>query len=350
MAHGEASSSGTDDVPLMRCIFCLQDRPGSDEHIFPLAIGGRLKTNRVCTKCNSDLGARVDAALSDFFPIRMRRSDLGLAGNGGIIPAWYEMFVGKATVVGQKASRVSVTFNKSDGKLDTRQLYHAEDTVTAEGNRARLITVDARDRDQIPKMIQRERKRHGLRPLTDEELTDATAGFTETLVDRPIIKRDFSVSFAYLRHAIIKIAYELAFLWLGEDYLDDPLAAEIRAAITKEDVASTDDILGYVGVAEQCTAFNAWTPHDAHHLAYASLLSMDIIVAVRIFDIYAAAVVVSRQASRYFKTQADQEKLRFLAIDASTGATVDTAFQSEVFRLARLMSFHCRRPPFPDPL
>jgi hypothetical protein len=41
------------------------------------------------------------------------------------------------------------------------------------------------------------------------------------------IRKDLSVSFAFLRHAMMKIAYELAFLWLGETYLEDPVAHQL---------------------------------------------------------------------------------------------------------------------------
>jgi transposase, IS6 family len=67
----------------MRCIFCLKERPGSEEHVFPLAIGGTLTTDRVCEPCNSTLGSRVDSALTDNFAVRIRRAELGLAGNSG---------------------------------------------------------------------------------------------------------------------------------------------------------------------------------------------------------------------------------------------------------------------------
>ena len=46
-------SGGGPDLPTMRCIFCDQERPGSEEHVFPLAISGRLITDRVCKPCNS---------------------------------------------------------------------------------------------------------------------------------------------------------------------------------------------------------------------------------------------------------------------------------------------------------
>ena len=83
----------------MQCIFCSEERSPSVEHVFPLAIGGTITTDRVCLKCNSELGTRVDAALSDFFPVRMRRAKLALAGNEGTPPAWYEMFLGQASVI-----------------------------------------------------------------------------------------------------------------------------------------------------------------------------------------------------------------------------------------------------------
>jgi len=70
----------------MRCTFCFEERPPSLEHVFPLAIGGTIETDRVCRVCNSTLGTRVDAALSDFLPIRTRRAKLGLVGNAGVSP------------------------------------------------------------------------------------------------------------------------------------------------------------------------------------------------------------------------------------------------------------------------
>ena len=39
----------------MRCIFCSNERPSSLEHVFPLAIGGHITTDRVCKECNSTL-------------------------------------------------------------------------------------------------------------------------------------------------------------------------------------------------------------------------------------------------------------------------------------------------------
>ena len=147
----------------MRCIFCLNERPGSKEHVFALAIGGSLVTYRVCEPCNSTLGSPVDAALSDFFPIRMRRAELGLAGNSGKPPALHEMLLGVASLVDDPDRRVQITFNKATGQLDIRALHHASNLVLPDGSKARQIIVDERDKGQIATIIQQERSGTGCR-------------------------------------------------------------------------------------------------------------------------------------------------------------------------------------------
>jgi len=90
---------------LMLCIFCSEERSPSLEHVFRLAIGGTITMNRVCRECNSTLGRRVDAALSDFLPIRIRRAKLGLAGNGEADPILYE------SVVPKRPHLISISWN-----------------------------------------------------------------------------------------------------------------------------------------------------------------------------------------------------------------------------------------------
>jgi len=334
----------------MICIFCIAEHQPTIEHVFPLAIGGTITTDRLCVRCNSTLGSRVDAALNDFFPIRMRRAKLDLAGNSGEPPAWHELFHGEAKLVGSEANRVRTTFDKASGKLDTRQLYHAANVVMPDGTKTRQITIDARDKVQLPTIIKRERKRHGLPPLTHDQLAFALSNVTYRTIENPLIHKTLSFSFAYLRHAMFKIAYELAFLWLGESYLDDSLAVELREAICKEDVASTDHLTGYVGEAPECDGFRHWNSHEAHHLAYVTVVANCVFISVRVFDLYAASVAVSKDASRYFQSSADASKCRFLAIDSVSGRTIDIPFDIESRRMAVAMSTHRRPPPFPDPL
>jgi hypothetical protein len=335
----------------MRCIFCLQERPPTVEHVFPLAIGGRMTFDRVCKSCNSLLGSRVDAALSDFFPIRQRRAELGLAGNSEVPPLPFDMLLGVATLASDPDRRIQTKYDRVTGKLDHRVLHHAANVVLPDGRKVRQISIDARDKDQIPKIIQRERKRHGMPPMPTEELAIEVAKWTQNVTTTsPIpIRKDLNISFAFLRHAMMKIAYELAFLWLGETYLDDPIAGQLRTAICSPDVASTDGIPGYVGEVKGCIGFPFWTAHPAHHLAYAyNLLNNQIILGVRIFDIQAAVLVVSNEPTRYL--QGPNDPLRFVTINSVNGDMRNTSFAEEQHRLALAMTAAGRTPPFPDPL
>ena len=244
----------------MRCIFCLHERLGSKEHVFPLAIGGHLTTDRVCSECNSMLGSRVDAALSDSYLVRMRRAELGLAGNSRRPPALHELLLGTSTLADYPGQRVQTTFNAKTGKLDIRLLPYAVDVVTTDSSKARRVIVDKRDVDQLPKIIQRERKRHGVPPLSPEQVAAEIEKFSEnaTVINNPRVLMERSYSFAYVRHAVLKIAYELAFLWLGETYLDDPAAVELRTAVCEPDPASTDRLAAWVGDADSCEVFRYW--------------------------------------------------------------------------------------------
>ena len=325
----------------MRCIFCLQERPGTKEHVFPVAIGGRLTTDRVCKPCNSTLGSRVDAALSNGFAVRVRRAQLGLAGNHGMPPVEYEMLLGVANLADHPGRRVHTTFNKTTGRLDIKALHHASNVIMPDGTKARQIVLDERDISQLPKSIQRERRRHGMPPLSEEQLAAEVRKAAEgvTTIENLAVHKTLRVSFAYLRHAMIKIAYEMAFLWLGESYLDDPTAAELRAAICNPDLTSTDGLPGYVGDADGCDNFNFWSLDKTHHLVYANTVaeSYGIAIAVRVFDIHAAVVWVTKDTARYLAGHDAPMKLRFLSIEPGSGKTRDTPLMDEFLRIAAAM-------------
>ena len=336
----------------MRCIFCLQERPGSEEHVFPRAIGGSLTIDRLCKRCNSALGSRVDAALSDSFVVRMHRAQLGLAGNSGMIPALHEILLGVHKLAEDPERRIQTRFNKDTGRLDIRHLHHASDVTMPDGTTARQIIVDERDIDQLPKIIQRERKRHGVPPLSEEQLADEVrrAAKNISVINNPNLLIEQSYSFAYLRHALAKIAYELAFLWLGESYLDDPSAAELRAAVCNVDPASTDQLPMWAGDSESCEAFRFWSSNQNHHIAYAFAAADGIAVAVRVFNIHAAIVWVTKDSARYLSDSDATTRLRFLSIEPITRKMRNTSVMDEFLRVAQAIteSVRASRPTRDD--
>lgn len=215
----------------MQCWFCLQQRPGSAEHLFPLAIGGTLLTDRVCRDCNSVLGRDVDAGVVNHLLVALRRDQLGLQGNSGAIPDGMAL-LGQGVLAADPGQRVRVSTGP-DGRLDVRLLYRAEEEALPDGALVRRITIDARDASELPKMLQRERRRHGLEPLSPEVLAETAAKLSANRqrIDQPQVISRVAVPGTGYERGLLKIIYEVACRALGDAYLADPRAAELRDLI-----------------------------------------------------------------------------------------------------------------------
>lgn len=323
----------------MLCIFCLNERPGSEEHIFPRSIGGTLTINRICKPCNSVLGSRVDVALSDNFLVRAHRARLNLTGNSGKIPAMHEMMLGVGRLANHPEQRVEITFDERTQQPILKALHHASDVIMPDGTMARHIIVDEKDAGDLRKIIQRERKRHGVSPLSDQALQEEIEKFKSNMriINNPVILLEKTLDFSFVRHAMIKIAYELAFLWLGEDYLDDPSSSELREAVFSNNPNSTDKLPAYVADAEGFQAFKLWPASETEHLAYAFAGEDGIAIAVRVFNIHAAFVWVTKQTARFLSDAMTDQKLRFIRIDALTGKIKNIPIREEFMHIAAEM-------------
>jgi HNH endonuclease len=320
----------------VRCIFCLRECPGSIEHIFPYAIGGCITIDRVCKECNDQLGSRVDVALCNDFFVRGRRADLALAGRGGEAPPKYEMLLGEATLACNPEQRVLTTYDKSTGKIDTKTLPSVIKNVEPDGTTKYRIIVDSRDTQALAITINRLRKRHGVPLLLPDELNTEIERWKkdEILIHQPKLTMNRSYNFAFVRHSIIKIAYELAFLWLGDVYIDDEEAQDLRTAILSIDPASTEKLPAFVGSAEDNAAFHFWPPSNHHHLAYSFFTDDGIAIAVRLFDSYAAVVWVTKDARRYLSSCNVDKRLRFLSINAQNRTFQESSMTDELARIS----------------
>jgi hypothetical protein len=286
--------------------------------------------------CNSYLGKRVDVELSNNFIMKGHRAKLRLAGNSGKPPPIYESLVGIGKLASNPEQRVEITFDKITQKPVVRMLPHISDVIMPNGNKARRIVVDQKDTGELAKIIQRERKRHGVAPLSEEALEKEIKRFQDnaTIIENPSIIFERSYSVAFIRHAMIKIAYELAFLWLGEDYIDDPSATELRNAIFATDPNSTDKLPAYISNAEGFEAFKMWPQSETEHLAYAFVNDDGIAIAIRLFNIHAAFVWVTKLQERYISEVGADQKIRFMRINALSGKILNIPLTEEFGRIA----------------
>ena len=85
-----------------------------------------------------------------------------------------------------------------------------------------------------------------------------------------------------------------------------------------------------------------WSEHTNKHLAFASAVNGGVTVAVRIFNVHAALIEVTKDASLYLTGAAPQNKLRFLTIEPSTGVLKDVPLAEEIGRIALTLIDHAR--------
>jgi len=108
---------------------------------------------------------------------------------------------------------------------------------------------------------------------------------------------------------MLQIVYELAWYWLGDRYLDDPYAARIRTAMWDDELdyeawSTRHALHGTLGFyAESDRPIPVWTDilnvPQHHHAAILLSASSQVIIAVRIFNLFEAVMVISEDSSYY---------------------------------------------------
>jgi septum formation topological specificity factor MinE len=323
--------------PPMKCIFCLEERPGSEEHVFPLAIGGVLTTWRVCKPCNDRLGSEVDSLLSNHLLVTLSRSRLGLAGNSGTVPEPVLELLKDGHLASDPDQPVRLTV-APDGKIEPRLIFRKERLVE-NGLEIDRITLDAREaRRRLPTILARDRKRQGLPPLAPAEMEEEIDRLVETRqpISNSTIRGQVAIDLEAPVRALVKIVYELAFLWLGEAYLDDPMGEILRKVIL-EGADPTQ-----AGVRGRCRAglldfLKPWSGEGDSHVAVATSSDQAILISLKVFNAFSIALVVSLEAGRY-RAEGPRWPGRFLQIDTATGGKTMGDFR---YGLARAV--YCAR-------
>lgn len=320
----------------MICFFCLQPQSPSSEHVFPKAIGGTLTTDRVCKPCNDTLGHQVDVLLTDHLLIQLQRSDLGLAGQSGTVPDAINLVLGTTSMADDPAQRVRLLFNPASGKLEPRILPKRTTKVLPDGLREESLTIDASTPpEEVKRILLRLHKRQGVPPPSDETLNRKVAQILSQIVtiEKPEVMGSLQVDDVGYKRAMLKIAYELACLWLGDAYPADPTAATLRNVILGRTPFASSGI-GAMADLVRLSAFDFWPPNTNSHLAYATVSDGRVGLALKVFETFFMVVHVTERAEDYEVQSTHSPRLRFLEIDVPTGARRESSFVEELTRLA----------------
>ncbi len=200
-----------------RCIFCSKspdDKNNKDfwsvEHIIPKALGNEklILIDSVCKDCNSKLGSNVDGYFLNNFLIELERRNLNLKGQSGKVP---NPFIDGTDQDGNK-----VIWKKDHPEIVSK-VDIIDDHIKIIANtkeEAKDIFFKIADRKNLTEAF----KERGLKTI------DKSDGHLRPLT----INVSFGIEYNRFFMEMVKIAYEFAIYKIGEEYLNDPRAIEIR--------------------------------------------------------------------------------------------------------------------------
>ncbi|MEH2056079.1 MAG: HNH endonuclease [Nostoc sp.] len=292
----------------MQCIICKENKSAtnfSKEHIFPDSIGGNITLDCVCKICNDILGSSIDSKLTNHEFVQLIRLALKIPGKSGKIPnPLYESYIagtqekiryildnfGNPKELQQVSSKVDIEF-EDDGALN----IHIE-ACTKPGDEA--------DRRKLIDITNKKLKRKGL-TLLSEEQEKKILNAQPISSERPLIHKQLKIDTIFYKRAIIKIAYELAYYWLGSDYLNDNMGELLRLIIYQDfqkerwHNKSIDFNIDLYGE-------KSWFPylyddHYKNNIHVGSLLKVNNYLRcyIKIFDIFQGVITISNDASLY---------------------------------------------------
>ena len=318
----------------MKCIFCLEEKEPTKEHIFPSAIGGTLTIDRVCKQCNDWLGAKIDVLITDHDLILLKRAEMGMRDRAGnVINPWENVFR-NGVMADDPEQRVRIVSDSKTGHPVLKIIYKATKTTLNNGDETVQITMDAQDIDQLGKVVQRYRRRDSLEPLSNGEiqaLMDA-AKANIRITHQPEVKHSLKIDIMDYKRAILKIAYELAWLWLGDKYLNDPVAEQLRNSILKDE--DMDGIKGRIELGGNMAPLSIWSGEPNAHIGLCRREGNNIAICVRVFSSICGIVYVSETADRYAMTDRSIDEGRF-ALIAPQGYSRHTSLSDELSRLSQ---------------
>lgn len=217
----------------MTCIICRLEKAPSAEHVIPRALGGSFVIHRVCRDCNSCLGD-VDRGLIEHHASVERRVALQLEGNRGTVPDP----IGEAIrrPIATEIPNVNVRLAREAQGYRVHVERHVEAQIIEQPDgQTRIdinLIVDADDGDKAEMYLRSALRKAGIR---DEDKLAAICA--ETLPQLEMRHGPATIGVPVKKNegghhlGITKIAYEMAHYWLGDAWLDDPIAVNMRRAL-----------------------------------------------------------------------------------------------------------------------
>lgn len=287
---------------MKKCIICRElksEDKFNEEHIIEDSLGGKIKIYDVCKECNSKLGTKIDACLTNNFISELYRYDFKIKGKSGNLPNPFK----QGTLVGEEG-RTVVCDEELKPKLRT---YVEQDY---DNNK---IIVSAENEEEAYRIIRKIMKRRGKNNITDEEISNMIIE-KKNQQFRPQVKFNKELDFNLIGLAIIKIAYEFSYRWLGKEYLNDlqsnKLSSMLLTYIREDKVSNIEGSIGNIpeslsgGLKKEliATLFNKDLSEidlNKLHIVLLQVSNGKLYCNVSIFGTFNYWVLISNEANNY---------------------------------------------------
>lgn len=205
-------------------------------------------------------------------------------------------------------------------------------TRVIDGKEQVRVSIDATDRDKIPDILKKIESRTGGK-FSD----DAASCFKEEFIPNPLVNCTAQIHATSYERAILKIAYELSWFWLGPTYLEDPNARILQACIMDRSLNNYDwsskySIRGSIDlITPETDKFPWWKQENDPHVAFLVPVDSFIGCYVRVFKTFDAMIIVSEDTTKY-----PNFIPMFLAINPDNGNRRELPYYEELARIGRV--------------
>lgn len=242
------------------CILC-DGGPLTEEHVFPDAVGGDLKADLLCERCNGALGKFIDRPYVEQVHVQLARNANQIGGRRNNVP---QPFAGPHDMkTPDGVARVVLDEDWQPRLLPTPP----EVEVLPDGSLRVSAGADAADREQLASMLETKVRRYFNSPeglalqWSQESITAGIEKLKRSAREAPStplpvsadlhVREELSFKVGFLEH--VKVAYEIACLHGGDAFARSGRAAIIRPFLLENiqadirdtwDLAATAQALG----------------------------------------------------------------------------------------------------------
>lgn len=288
------------------CIICKKNKEEnefSEEHIFPEAIGNRhLVIYNVCRECNTKTLSKIDVLLTNDKLVETRRLMYKISGKRGDIPNPFQNGVLKT----DPDQKIKLNFTKSD-KAKISFIPKVKEDYDEKGKKYINVTVGENEENKLVGIINKKLKRMGKKEKSKNEILKSK----KTISEIPTSLHTLKIDQTNYKKAILKIAYELGFYFLGDKYILDSAGEQIRLFLNntttnprKYNINGHIDLFSpKIDTIDKCLFdfLQKLKIDNRYHIAYIDFdnNTNTISIVIKIFDVFSASIVISNNQISY---------------------------------------------------